>query len=458
MKLQINPDIIKKYDVQGPRYTSYPPVPNFNSNFKEIDYINYLQLNSITNDISLYFHLPFCKSLCYYCGCNVFITSNEEIKQNYLESLKKEVRLIQKYLPKNITVKQLHWGGGTPNSLSNQQIYDLFSFIQSEFFISANAEISIELDPRTTQKEQLSLLKNLGFNRISFGVQDINEQVQKAVNRIQPVDIIEELYFYARELSFYSINMDFIYGLPEQNLKNFSFNLKKILEWKPDRLAFFSYAHVPWVKKHQNLLSQTRLPNSNEKILIFKEIVEKLTDHGYIYIGLDHFAKPEDELSKAFLERKLHRNFQGYTVLENMDVIAFGITAISQFQKSYVRNLKSIKEYKHQIQENHIPVFDGYIMNQDDLIRKDIIQKIMCNLFVDFNEIEKKYHIDFYKYFSKSLEKLQELEEDGLVEIRNHSLNILTKGRPLIRNVAMCFDAFLEKKDHSKTMVYSKTI
>lgn len=458
MKLFIDPSIIKKYDLQGPRYTSYPPVPNFDPNYKESNYINYLQSNSTTKDISLYFHLPFCKSLCYYCGCNVFITSNQEIIQNYLEILKKEVYLTKQYLPKDSIVKQLHWGGGTPNYLNNEQIRELFYFIQNEFFISPNAEISIELDPRTTQKEQLFLLKELGFNRISFGVQDLNKNVQKAVNRVQPVDVIEELYAYARDLNFYSINMDFIYGLPEQNSENFIFNLKKILEWKPDRLAFFSYAHVPWVKKHQNLLSQKHIPNSNEKILIFKQIVETLTNNDYVYIGLDHFAKPEDELAKAFLEKKLHRNFQGYTVLENMDVLAFGITAISQLQKSYVRNLKSIKDYKERIKQNHFPILDGYMMNEDDLIRRDIIQKIMCNLYVDFKEIERQYNIDFKHYFSKSLEKLQELERDGLVEIMNDSLHILSKGRPLIRNAAMCFDAFLEKKQTTKTLVYSKTI
>lgn len=458
MKLEIDLSIVKKYDIQGPRYTSYPPVPNFDPNFSEKSYLEYLEKYSVTPSISLYFHLPFCKSLCYYCGCNVFITSNYEIKQNYIETLKKEVLLLKKNLNKNIIVKQLHWGGGTPNFLTNSQIEDLYHFITNEFNISSDAEISIELDPRTTQKEQLVLLKNLGFNRISFGVQDLNKEVQNSINRIQSVDLIEELYFFARSLNFYSINMDFIYGLPEQNLNNYQFNLKKILEWEPDRLAFFSYAHVPWLKKHQKLLNIEKMPNPNEKILIFKEIVETLTENNYIYIGLDHFAKPEDELSKALWEKKLHRNFQGYTVLKDMDVLAFGITSISQLQNAYVRNTKNIKEYKNSISEKHLPVFDGYLMTFDDIIRKEVILQIMCNLHLDFNSFEKKFNINFKKYFSNSLLKLKELEEDGLVEITEKNLQILPKGRPLIRNVAMCFDAFLEKKENTKKLVYSRTI
>lgn len=458
MKLEIDLSLVKKYDIQGPRYTSYPPVPNFDPNFKEKNYLEYLEEYSVTPFVSLYFHLPFCKSLCYYCGCNVFITSNDEIKQKYLETLKKEVLLLKQNLKKDIIVKQLHWGGGTPNYLTNSQIEDLYQFIKNEFNISKDAEISIELDPRTTQKEQLVLLKNLGFNRISFGVQDLNKEVQNSINRIQSVDLIEDLYFFARNLNFYSINLDFIYGLPEQNLNNYQFNLNKILEWKPDRLAFFSYAHVPWLKKHQKLLNLQKMPNANEKILIFKQIVETLTENNYIYIGLDHFAKPEDELSKALWEKKLHRNFQGYTVLKDMDVLAYGITSISQLQKAYVRNTKNIKEYKSLVSEAHFPVFDGYLMTFDDIIRKEVILQIMCNLYIDFTYFENKYEIDFKKYFLSSISKLKELEDDGLIQITEKNLQILPKGRPLIRNVAMCFDAFLEKKENPKKLVYSRTI
>ncbi|MFN3603318.1 MAG: oxygen-independent coproporphyrinogen III oxidase [Leptonema sp. (in: bacteria)] len=458
MKIEIHPSLVQKYDVQGPRYTSYPPVPNFDANFSEKDYINYLSEHSITKKISLYFHLPFCKSLCYYCGCNIFITSNQDIKRSYLDFLKKEIVLHRKYIPNGVIVKQLHWGGGTPNYLENSQISDLFSFIKNEFSFSSDAEISIELDPRTVQDEQLELLKDLGFNRISFGIQDLNDVVQKNINRVQPIEIIENLYYKSRKLNFDSINMDFIYGLPYQTLENYKNNLNKILEWKPDRLAFFSYAHVPWIKKHQNLLNVQHLPQAREKISIFKEIVETLTDNGYIYIGLDHFAKPEDELSQAFLKKQLHRNFQGYTVLDRMDVLAFGITSISQLQMCYVRNTKNIKEYKEKINTDKLPIFDGYLMTFDDILRKEIIHQIMCNLQVDFIEIENRFHINFKDYFSDSLKKLQQLEDDGIVAFSGNKIEVLTKGRPLIRNVAMCFDAFLERKDNSKKKIYSKTI
>ncbi|MCS7204816.1 MAG: oxygen-independent coproporphyrinogen III oxidase [Leptospiraceae bacterium] len=457
MKIEIHPEIVQKHNVSGPRYTSYPPVPNFSSDVGEKEYIEYLSSHKVTPKISLYFHIPFCKSLCYYCGCNVVITQNQEIIERYLKYLKKEVELVLSYLKSDHVVHQLHWGGGTPNFLSLNQIEDLFLFIKEHFVIDPHAEISIELDPRTTKKEQLQLLKNLGFNRISFGVQDINDEVQVSVHRIQPVELIEELYYSARDLGFDSINMDFIYGLPYQTKSSYENNLIKILEWKPDRLAFFSYAHVPWIKKHQKLIPLEKLPSPLEKIQIFKNIVETLTENGYIYIGLDHFAKPEDELSKAFLQKKLHRNFQGYTVLDSMDVIAFGITAIGQFQNLYIRNKKGLEEYRKTLDLNKLPIHDGYQMNFDDILRRDVILKIMCNLYVDFSEIEETYRIKFYEYFHNSIQKLKPLIEDGLIEIENHQLKILPNGRPLIRNVAMAFDAFLENKKDQKP-IYSKTI
>lgn len=457
MKLEIHPSIILKYDVSGPRYTSYPPVPNFDKNFTREDYIDYLSQGSISKTISLYFHFPFCKTLCYYCGCNTIITNNEEIKNRYLQYLKKEILLIRKFLPNNVIVEQSHWGGGTPNFLSNNQIIEIYSFIKKQFQFNHNAEISIELDPRTTQKDQLDLLKELGFNRISFGVQDLNDDVQKAVNRIQPIDLIESIYYHAKQLKFHSINMDFIYGLPYQNRNSYQLNLKKVLEWKPDRLAFFSYAHVPWIKKHQTLIPKETLPSNIEKIYIFKNIVETLTENQYIYIGLDHFAKPDDELSKALLEKKLHRNFQGYTVLKDMDVLAFGITGISQFSKLYTRNKKGLKEYREDIDKNQIPLLDGYKMTEDDLIRKEVINQIMCNLYLDFSHIENKFHIRFKEYFNDAIESLKPMEEDGLIELHNDKIIILPNGRPLIRNVAMAFDAFLKRKLNEKPL-YSRTI
>lgn len=457
MKLEIHPDIILKYDVSGPRYTSYPPVPNFDPAFSENDYIGYLNSDAISDIVSLYFHFPFCKTLCYYCGCNTIITSKVEIKERYLAYLKKEIEAIKNFIQKPIKVGQLHWGGGTPNYLTNEQITDIFQFIKSHFEFTQDPEISIELDPRTVLKDQLNLLKELGFNRISFGVQDINDDVQKAVNRIQPLDLIESIYQHAKTLKFQSINMDFIYGLPYQTRQTYKNNLKKILDWKPDRLAFFSYAHVPWIKKHQKIMNVEFLPGNIEKIYIFKDIIETLTENGYIYIGLDHFAKPEDELSQALQDKRLHRNFQGYTVLKDMDVIAFGITGISQFKNLYARNKKRLEEYRNDLDSGHLPILDGYKMTADDLIRKEVINQIMCNLYVDFEVIEQKYHIYFKEYFDESLKKLKVMQDDHLIEITEKSIKILPDGRPLIRNVAMAFDAFL-KHQNSKQPLYSKTI
>ncbi len=333
---------------------------------------------------------------------------------------------------------------------------DIFNFIRNEFNINATAEVSIELDPRTVSFEQLYILKELGFNRISFGVQDLNEQTQKSINRIQPVDMIEQIYYKAREVGFSSINLDFIYGLPYQTVNNYNFNLKKILEWKPDRLAFFSYAHVPWIKKHQKLIERHYLPLNFEKILIFKNIVETLTDNGYVYIGLDHFAKPEDELSKALQEKKLHRNFQGYTVLKDMDVIAFGITAISQFKQLYIRNLKDLKTYKESVQSSRLPVIDGYKMSEDDILRRTIINQIMCNLHIDIKSIEREFNINFINYFHQELKKLKELEEE-LIKLSDKEISVLSPGRPLIRNIAMIFDSFLNQKKENRPL-YSRTI
>ncbi len=456
MKLEIKSELISKYDIAGPRYTSYPPVPHFTSDVNETDYKEYLRSSQLTDQVSLYFHFPFCKSLCYYCGCNVVITSNQDIIENYLSNLKEEIRLVIENIKKDIVVKQLHWGGGTPNYLNLHQMEDIFNFIRNEFNINATAEVSIELDPRTVSFEQLYILKELGFNRISFGVQDLNEQTQKSINRIQPVDMIEQIYYKAREVGFSSINLDFIYGLPYQTVNNYNFNLKKILEWKPDRLAFFSYAHVPWIKKHQKLIERHYLPLNFEKILIFKNIVETLTDNGYVYIGLDHFAKPEDELSKALQEKKLHRNFQGYTVLKDMDVIAFGITAISQFKQLYIRNLKDLKTYKESVQSSRLPVIDGYKMSEDDILRRTIINQIMCNLHIDIKSIEREFNINFINYFHQELKKLKELEEE-LIKLSDKEISVLSPGRPLIRNIAMIFDSFLNQKKENRPL-YSRTI
>ncbi|MEJ5305908.1 MAG: oxygen-independent coproporphyrinogen III oxidase [Ignavibacteria bacterium] len=457
--MNVNLDLLKKYDVPGPRYTSYPPAPHFNESFTADDYVKeIIKTNYGENlpDLSLYFHIPYCDTLCYFCGCNMIVTRNHDRMKEYIKYLKNEIDLLRQYLNPDRKVAQLHWGGGTPTSLNPDEINSLISYIRQSFDFTENAELGCEIDPRGLTKEHLIALREGGFNRISMGVQDFNEKVQKYVNRIQPEEMTRQVIEWVRELGFQSINIDLMYGLPFQTIETFEKTIDKVLELSPDRLAVFNYAHVPWMKKHQALIHEEDLPTPQEKLNILKMTIEKLTSNGYVFIGMDHFAKPEDELAKALKNKQLYRNFQGYSTHAGCDLFAFGITSISQLKDVYAQNYKTEKEYFASIDNERLPVFKGYRLTEDDQIRRKVIMNLMCNFELNFDEIENEFKINFKEYFEKSLSQLKEMSDEGLVIMNNNEIKITEMGRLLIRNIAMKFDGFIERQQDK--MKYSRTI
>jgi oxygen-independent coproporphyrinogen-3 oxidase len=449
----------KKYDKPGPRYTSYPTAPQFHENFTHKDFLDeIIKTNQAEHKapLSLYFHLPYCDTLCYFCGCNMIITRNRDRIKEHISYIKKEIDLLKSYLGDDRIAVQHHWGGGTPTHLNPAEINELASYINSNFNFNTNAEISCEIDPRELRKEHLQALKNNRFNRISMGVQDFNEKVQKAVNRIQPEEITMKAIDWIRELSFESLNLDLIYGLPFQTVGSFEKTVEKIIQISPDRIAVFNYAHVPWIKKHMTLINSNDIPSPEIKLEILKMTIEKLTSSGYEFIGMDHFAKPDDELAKALKEKKLYRNFQGYSTHAGTDLYALGITSISQLKNIYSQNHKTEKEYYSALNENILPTCKGYYLNEDDHIRREVIMKIMCDFELDFELIENKYKIDFNEYFKWGLSNLKEMIEDDLLILNNKSIKINPTGKLLIRNIAMNFDGFIERQlDKAR---YSRTV
>lgn len=449
----------KKYDKPGPRYTSYPTAPQFNQSFTHKDFLNeILKTNNAENkaSLSLYFHIPYCDTLCYFCGCNMIVTRNRNRISEYIKYLKKEISLIKSLLSEDRIVVQHHWGGGTPTHLNPDEINDLASFINSNFNFTTDAEISCEIDPRELKREHLEALRNNKFNRISMGVQDFNEDVQKAVNRIQPEEITMQAINWIRELNFQSLNLDLIYGLPHQTVDSFEKTVEKVIKISPDRIAVFNYAHVPWLKKHMTLIDPDDIPAPEVKLEILKMTIEKLTSNGYEFIGMDHFAKPEDELSIALKEKKLYRNFQGYSTHSGPDLYALGITSISQLKNIYAQNHKTEKEYYNALDSDILPTAKGYYLTLDDHIRRDVIMKLMCDFELEFSFIEEKYQINFKEYFKYGLENLKEMIDDGLLEVDDKKIKVFPIGKLLIRNIAMNFDGFIERNiDRAK---YSRTV
>lgn len=448
-----------KYDKPGPRYTSYPPAPHFNEKFTHEDFMDEIvKTNYGENlpDLSLYFHIPYCDTLCFFCGCNMLVTRNRERIKEYIKYVQKEIDIVRAYLLPDRKVAQHHWGGGTPTHLNPDEINLLASYINQSFEFNDNSENSCEIDPRELTKAHLEALRINGFNRISMGVQDFNEKVQKAVNRIQPEDITRQTVQWVRELGFHSINLDLIYGLPFQSVESFSDTVDKIIDISPDRIAVFNYAHVPWLKKHMALIHEEDLPLPEEKLNILKMTIEKLTNAGYVFIGMDHFAKPDDELSVALREKKLNRNFQGYSTNAGADLYAFGITSISQLKNIYAQNYKTEKEYYTAIDNELIPTAKGYRLTDDDHIRREVIMKIMCDFELSYKTIEEKFKINFKDYFRWGLNNLIEFEKDDLVEINNDGFKVKNMGRLLIRNIAMNFDGYIERKEDKAK--YSRTV
>jgi oxygen-independent coproporphyrinogen-3 oxidase len=453
----------KKYDKPGPRYTSYPTAPQFNERFTNEDYVDEIvKTNYGENlpDLSLYFHLPYCDTLCFFCGCNMLITRNRERIQEYIKYVQKEIDLLRTYLLPDRKVAQHHWGGGTPTHLNPDEINLLASYISKSFEFSEASENSCEIDPRELTKAHLEALRNNGFNRISMGVQDFNEKVQKAINRIQPEDITRQAVGWIRELGYQSINLDLIYGLPFQTAKSFADTVEKIIDISPDRIALFNYAHVPWLKKHMALIHQEDLPTPEVKLEILKSSIEQLTDAGYVFIGMDHFAKPDDELSIALKEKKLYRNFQGYSTNAGTDLYAMGITSISQLKNIYAQNYKTEKEYYKSLDDGIIPTAKGYKLSEDDHIRSEVIMRLMCDFELDFKSIEEKFNINFKDYFARGLNSteggLSGMQNDGLVEMSDKGIIVKDMGRLLIRNIAMNFDGYIERKEDKAK--YSRTV
>lgn len=449
----------KKYDKPGPRYTSYPTAPHFTEAFTHENYLDeIIRTNYGGNlpDLSLYFHLPFCDTLCYFCGCNMVITRNRDRVKEYVKYLKKEIDLLRSYILTDRKVTQLHWGGGTPTHLNPDEISDLAEFIKQSFSFADDSENSCEIDPRGLTRQHLEALRNSGFNRISMGVQDFNEQVQRAVNRIQPEDMTRQTVQWVRELGFHSINLDLIYGLPFQNVNTFANTVDKIIDISPDRIAVFNYAHVPWMKKHMALIHAEDIPAPEVKLEILKMTIEKLTDAGYVFIGMDHFSKPDDELSIALREKKLYRNFQGYSTRAGADLYAMGITAISQLNDIYAQNYKTEKEYFTALDEERLPIVKGYKLTEDDHIRRFVIMKFMCDFELNPTEVEEKFKIDFKNYFKWGLENLIEMESDELIYKENGKIIVTEMGKLLIRNIAMNFDGYIERKEDAGK--YSRTV
>ena len=445
---------LSKFSRHAPRYTSYPTAVEFKDLTPE-DIIPFLQNSN--KPLSLYFHLPFCKSACYFCGCNVVYTSKADKRTKYIQYLKKELKTLSKYLDTNRMVRQLHFGGGTPTFFTPEEIEEIYSLIYSYFKnFEKDAEISVEIDPRFFSKEHMDVMKKYGVNRISFGVQDFNEETQKAVNRIQPFDLTKNAVDIARSAGINSINIDLIYGLPFQTLETFKKTLELVKELDPDRLAVFNYAHVPWMKKGMRKIDETTLPTPEEKLKIFKYVIDFFEGNGYKMVGMDHFAKPEDELFRAIEKGELHRNFQGYTTKGGADLIGIGLTSISETDDAYFQNYKDLKSYENAVDEGKLPVFRGVILNEEDKIRKYIIMEMMANFSFDIKRFEEKFGINFKEKFKNELNELQEFVDEGLVEITDDKIKVNKTGSLLIRNIVLPFDEYFKKMANQK--VFSKSV
>lgn len=434
-------DIIKKYDTPAPRYTSYPTATEFREDFNEIDFrLAIAASNQRHSPLSLYFHLPFCQSACYFCGCNVVISNNRKIAQKYLQYLSKEIDGTLGLIDSSRRVVQIHWGGGTPNYLTMEQVASLWEKITQHFNIQQNAEVSIEINPKYVDRRYILFLKSLGFNRISLGIQDFDPKVQEAVNRVQSEKMLFEVVDWIREAGFDSVNVDLIYGLPFQTLQTFRETVKKTIKLDPDRIAVFNFAYIPWIKPVQKNIPQSALPQAQEKLDIWQMTIEELTNSRYIFIGMDHFAKPEDELAIAQQNRVLKRNFQGYTTQPEAELFGFGATSISMLEDIYAQNHKSLKDYYQVIDRGALPVSKGIKLGRADMLRRDTIMQIMSNFQLEKAEIENKYQIDFDNYFYAEINAIKSLEQDGLVNLFTDRIEVTPIGRLLVRNIAMLFD------------------
>lgn len=447
--MAIDNALFKKYNVHGPRYTSYPPATQFTKSFSREDYYWHVESSNedpLPKPLSIYIHLPFCSALCYYCGCHKFISPKAATVTDYIVSLKREIEMQAALFNTDRKVQQIHLGGGTPTYLSIKHIQSLIDIIKNNFTLSNKhkLEFAIEIDPRTTNNEDINALANIGFNRMSFGIQDFDPDVQKSINRVQPKeDVISRLHA-AKNAGIESISVDLIYGLPKQSIESFNQTLDSIITIRPERIALYNYAHMPDIIKSQRLINAKELPSTQTKVELIAMSIKKLLDAGYIHIGMDHFALPNDSLSKSLANHTLHRNFQGYSTHGDCDLIGFGVSAISHIGDCYSQNTKIISEYKHTVSSGIPPIVRGYNLSKADVIRTDAIQQLMCNRTLDLNQFGHIHAIDAKQYFAKELQALAQMKAEGLVTIDDHIVRITDDGCLFLRNIAMVFDDYLQ--------------
>lgn len=453
-------ELLRKYDRPGPRYTSYPTVPVWSNDITHDDYVTALRTSAGNTDepIAMYLHIPFCQCRCYYCGCNTFITKSDKRVREYVDLLCREIIKIAELLGKRNKISQLHFGGGTPTYLSIEQFSHILDTLEEHFTFVENCEKSIEVDPRVTTEEHISYLTSRGFNRISLGVQDFDSKVQDAIGRIQPFEKVKELLELCREKQFEGINFDLIYGLPHQTDEKFRETINKVIDLRPDRIALYSFAYLPSAKAHQSKIDSKHLPVTEMKYQLFAAAIELFTEAGYQQIGMDHFALPEDELSKAQTDGRLHRNFMGYTVQSCPEMIGIGMSSIGYINNSFFQNYSTLDKYMNAIKDDKFSVFRGMILSEDDLIRQYVINSLMCNFVLDFNTFKNKFNISYHDYFSEEHKKLSEFFVDNLMEPPNGKLQITPVGRTFIRNIAMSFDAYLDKDLPGEKPTFSRTI
>ncbi len=448
----------EKYSKPGPRYTSYPTAPEFSEKFGENDLIQCFKSQSSKRALSLYIHLPFCRSACYFCGCNVIFTSKEDKKVKYLTYLQKELDLLKKHVDTSRVVTQMHFGGGTPTYFSASQLDEVINMIKKVFpNFASDAEVSCEVDPRFFTQEHMDVLIKGGCTRLSFGVQDLNPEVQKTIHRIQPYETTQNVMKIARDAGIKSINIDLIYGLPHQNKETFHETIEKVLTLDPDRLAVFNYAHVPWLMKTMRKFDETTFASPAVKLAILRDSIDYFTTHGYNMVGMDHFAKPEDELFKAIKKGELHRNFQGYTTKGGADLIGIGVTSIGDGLDYYAQNHKDLRLYEEALDEGKLPTFKGYKLSKDDQIRQFVIMELMSNFSLNIKRVEEKFSLNFFEYFKDDLEELKEFQEEEILSITRETIKVSNTGNMLIRNICMAFDAYLKKVPENKRR-FSKTI
>ncbi|MFM2111931.1 MAG: oxygen-independent coproporphyrinogen oxidase [Pseudomonadota bacterium] len=445
----LSPDFFRRFDVPGPRYTSYPTADRLVDAFGSVEYAQALDERrsataGLARALSIYVHIPFCESLCYYCACNKIITRHPERAQTYLRYLEREMAQVAQHLGRGQQVSQMHFGGGTPTFLSDEQLEEMFSTLKRYFTFTPGGEYSIEIDPRTVTNERLDKLAKLGFNRLSFGVQDFDPMVQKAVHRVQSTQQVFDLTQHARDVGYESVNIDLIYGLPMQSQASFVHTLDKVCELRPDRIALYAYAHLPERFKPQRRINAAELPDGASKIVMLDMAIRRLTAAGYDYIGMDHFALPQDSLAVAKRQGRLHRNFQGYSTQPDCDLVGLGVSAISKVGATYSQNAKTLDEYYDLLEHGSLPVVRGLALSRDDLLRRAVIMALMCQGGLVFESVNLAWLIDFKTYFRNELENLKSYEADGLVKLDDSGIEVTPLGWFVVRAIAMTFDRYIQ--------------